>query len=298
MPPVRRVDIKTGFSCNNRCRFCVQGDKRDEYSDKSTDEVRDILELARADADEVVFTGGEVTIRPDVYELVAHAHALDYRIIQIQTNGRMLSSTKVVDRLIEAGATEFSPALHGPNADIHDGLTRAKRSFRQTVRGIMNVKKRGRRVLVNCVITRANYRFLPAMARLLVRLGVDQFQFAFVHPLGTAAVDFDRIVPRLVDVAPHVARALDIGSRAGVVCMTEAIPLCFLRGREQFAAERIIPRTKIFDATWIVEDYTTLRLEEGKLKGPPCVGCVHDSHCEGPWREYPERRGWAEFEPV
>ena len=33
---VRRIDVKVGFQCNNRCRFCVQGDKRDECDDKST----------------------------------------------------------------------------------------------------------------------------------------------------------------------------------------------------------------------------------------------------------------------
>ena len=32
----KRVDVKVGFSCNNYCKFCVQGDKRDRFEDKST----------------------------------------------------------------------------------------------------------------------------------------------------------------------------------------------------------------------------------------------------------------------
>lgn len=58
----KRTDLKTGFSCNNRCAFCVQGEKRSEYTDKSTDEVKALLAQGREDADGVVFTGGEVTI--------------------------------------------------------------------------------------------------------------------------------------------------------------------------------------------------------------------------------------------
>jgi hypothetical protein len=108
----------------------------------------------------------------------------------------------------------------------------------------------------------------------------------------------DTVMPRFTDVQGPLLAALDIGRRHGVPCMVEAVPLCFLRGWERFAAEWYIPRTKIFDATWIVEDYTELRTREGKRKGEVCRSCVHLSTCEGPWREYPEHYGWDEFEPV
>ena len=293
-----RVDLKTGFGCNNRCRFCVQGDKRARYAGKSTEELLALLEEARADADEIVFTGGEVTVRPDLAQLVAAAKRLGFRTIQIQTNGRMLSYMKFAKKLVAAGATEFAPALHGPDAALHDFLTTAPGSFQQTVRGIHNVKKLGRPVITNTVITRANAHRLPEVATMLVGLGVDQFQLAFVHPLGTASERFDEIVPRLSEVQPFVLEALAIGQAAGVRCMTEAIPLCFLPGYVPFAAEWVIPRTRIFDATWTIEDYTEYRVREGKAKGPPCASCALNAPCEGPWREYPARFGWAEFVPI
>lgn len=293
-----RIDLKLGFSCNNRCRFCVQGDKRHRVGDLDTATLRQRLEDGRAYADGVVFTGGEVTVRRDLPELVAHARELGYRIIQIQTNGRMLAYPKLCETLIEAGANEFSPALHGHTADLHDYLTRAKGSFRQTVQGIRNLVSLGQPVITNSVITRSNYRHLPELARLLVRLGVDQFQLAFVHPLGAAAVHFQQIVPRLALVAAPAAQGLDIGAAAGVRCMTEAIPPCFLPGREHQIAERIMPETRVYDAQVVVESYREYRQTEGKAKGPPCERCVWDAQCEGPWREYPEHYGWDEFQPV
>ena len=94
----RRIDIKTGFDCNNRCRFCVQGNKRDTFGSRATGEVKALLEEALKDADSIVFTGGEVTIRPDFFELLAHARALGYKTIQIQSNGRMFASREFCEK--------------------------------------------------------------------------------------------------------------------------------------------------------------------------------------------------------
>ncbi len=298
MSDVRRIDLKVGFSCNNRCRFCVQGDKRDRYPDKDTATLLQALEQGREHADEVVLTGGEVTIRKDLPEIVKHAASLGYRVIQLQTNGRILSAKRAVDKLVAAGVTEFSPALHGPTAEIHDTLTGVSGAFKQTVRGIRNVKAAGMPVITNSVITRANHTLVDELTALLIALGVDQLQLAFVHALGTAGANFTEIVPRLSDTQPYVLKALARARAAGMTAFTEAIPLCFLPGAERHAAEWIIPVTRILDAEHVVENYTWTRLHEAKLKGPQCGECALEPHCEGPWREYPEHFGWEEFVPV
>lgn len=293
-----RVDLKLGFSCNNRCRFCVQGDKRYRVADLQTEELRARLKEARGHADSIVFTGGEVTLRPDLVELVALAKELGFRTIQLQSNGRMFAYRKTCEALIEAGANEFSPALHGHTAELHDYLTRAKGSFEQTVRGIRILKALGQPVITNSVVTRSGYRHLPELARLLIRLGADQYQFAFVHPVGTAGASFPSVVPRLALVARYAAEGLDLGVSAGVRCMTEAIPPCILPGREHLVAEWIMPETRVYDASVVVESYREYRLTEGKLKGPRCPECHWFDRCEGPWREYPEHFGWDELVPV
>ena len=294
----KRIDLKVGFQCNNRCLFCVQGDKRHEHGDRSTQEVVDILQTSRSEYEGVVFTGGEITIRPDLMEIVTAARDLDYEVIQLQTNGRMLSHMPTVEALVEAGVTEFSPALHGHTAEIHDGLTRAPGAFRQTVRGIRNVVSLGHMVITNSVITQQNAPYLPQLARLLVGLGVYQYQLAFVHALGTAAQNFDTVVPRYEEIQDKVSEALLVGIRADVRCMTEAIPLCFLGPYRKFAAEFVALSTKVFDAKHTIDDYGEMRRVEGKAKGPPCANCSLDHVCEGPWKEYPQHYGWDAFVPV
>jgi len=186
---------------------------------------------------EVVFTGGEPTIREDLPELVSYAKDLGYSLIQIQSNGRMFCYEKFVKRLIRAGVTEFSSSIHGHSAEIHESQTRSKGSFLQTKQGIENLVKLEQKVLTNSVITKFNYMFLPDLSEFLIKLNVDQFQFAFVHPCGNAWENFESVVPKKSEVAPYVHKALDIainsGYKAGKV-MVEAFPFCFMKGYEKF----------------------------------------------------------------
>lgn len=292
-----RVDVKFSFSCNNRCRFCVQGDKRERFADRTTAEAVRLLGEARRRADAIVFTGGEPTLRRDFLDLVREARRLNYRVIQLQTNGQMLAYPGFARACAEAGVTEVSPALHGHVAALHEFLTGREGSFGFTLRGIENARAAGLPVLTNTVVTKPNRRHLSAIAWLLADRGVSQMQFAFVHPVGTAMVNFDSIVPRLSLLRDELYRAFDVALGAGVRVMTEAVPLCFLPGREELAAEWIIPDAAVFDAEGTIDDYRAFRLSEGKAKGPRCRRCVLDRVCEGPWREYPERIGWSEFRP-
>ena len=294
-----RIDLKIGFACNNLCRFCVQGDKREKLPAKPLGEIRRALaEGRRSGATGVVFTGGEPSLHEGLLAAVSHARALGYGDVQIQTNGRTLCYPGLVRRLVAAGVNEFGPSLHGSRAEIHDFLTGAPGSFVQTAAGMRNVKKLGARLITNSVITKVNYRDLPELAGLLVGLGVDQFQFAFMHMTGRAGQNKAWLTARKSLIEPWVKQGLDIGVRAGRRVMTEAIPYCFMSGYEDRVAERIIPATKIFDAETVIEDYTQTRRTEGKAKGPRCPQCAYFEACEGPWREYPELFGWDEFVPV
>ncbi|MCK6556766.1 radical SAM protein [Candidatus Binatia bacterium] len=294
-----RIDVKIGFACNNRCEFCVQGEKRSQYGPRSIEQMRgDLEDGRRRGAAGIVITGGEPTIHPTVLTVARLAREMGYATVQIQSNGRMFSHRPFCEEAMAAGANEFALALHGAVAETHDRLTRAPGAFRQVVAGIRNLVQLDQRVLMNTVITSANYRELPDIARLFVRLGVLQYQYAFVHILGTAAKNATWLVPRKTEVMPYVKAGLDVGRAAGVRCMTEAIPFCFMRGYEDCVAEQIIPRTVVFDAEVTLEDYTAYRQTEGKAKGPMCERCVYFQRCEGPWVEYPALFGWDELCPV
>ncbi len=294
-----RVDIKIGFLCNNRCKFCVQGEKREIFGNKSKEEIKkNLKEAANKGIEGVVFTGGEPTLHQNFLELVKYAKFLKFEIIQIQTNGRQFAYRDFCEETIKAGATEFSPALHGPSAEIHDFLIDSPGSFEQTVRGIKNLKELGQTVLTNTVVTSRNYKYLHQIAKLLVKLRVDQFQFAFIHLGGRAWENRDWICPKFSKAMPYIKKGLDIGIKSGKRVMTEAVPYCLMQGYEDYIAEKIIPDARIYDADFVIENYTDYRRTEGKARGENCKKCKYFKICEGPWKEYPQLFGWKEFKPI
>ena len=294
---MNRLDLKMGFQCNNRCVFCVQGDKRHEVDPLNTEELLARMTEARPRNEGIVLTGGEVTIRKDFFTLVRAAQKLGYRSIQIQSNGRMFANRAFCEKAVEAGANEFALALHGSFAEVHDSLTQAE-SFRQTLQGIAHLTEMGQTVITNTVVVRGNLFDLGNIIRLLHRIGVAQAQLAMVHPLGTAEKMFDEVTPRLDEAAPFVLRAVRAGLGAGLPTHTEAMPLCLLEDLTGAASESQIPFTEIFDADVHLADYGAYRRNEGKAKGQRCGDCALDERCEGPWREYLEHFGEDALRPV
>ena len=295
----KRIDLKLGFQCNNVCSFCVQGDKRHRYAPKPLEEVYSCLEEGRySGAEGVVFTGGEPTVHATLLPGIQRAKKLGYTTIQIQSNGRRFADETFLKSLIEAGANEFSPALHGAHARTHDMQVGVKGAYQHVLQGLQLLQKYRQKVIMNTVITQQNMRELPMLAHLFVKLGVFQMQFAFVHILGSAAKNYEVVVPKKSEVMPYVHKALRIAKDGGVFAMTEAIPLCFMQGYEEHVAEQYIPETTVFDAEHVTESYTAYRQGEGKLKPECCRECSLFHECEGPWKEYIELYGDGELHPV
>jgi len=295
---VSRADIKVGFACNNRCVFCAQGEKRRGTPRIDPAEIRRRMRAAYRPGSGLVLTGGEPTLRKDLPRLVALARALGYQPIQVQTNGRMLSYPAVVRRLLDAGVTELSPALHGPDASVHDALTRAPGSYDETLAGIRNAVRSGARVVTNTVVVRGNLHVLSETIERLAEQGVRHAQLALVHPVGTAAERFDEVVPPIGEAAERMAGAIHRGRALGLDVVTEAVPPCLLPGLEDATVEHRIPETTVVDLDGEPFEFSAWRRGEGKAKGPPCEGCGRAAECEGPWREFPERFGWGDYRPV
>ncbi len=296
---MRRLDLKVGYACNLRCRHCVQGNKRELFPSKSIEQIKsDLKEVFSKGVVEVVFTGGEPTVHKNILEAVKFARDLGFKLIQIQTNGRMFSSKNFTEKMVEAGMTEFSPALNGHIPSLHDYLASVPGAWKQTVRGIMNVKEYGLNIISNSVVSKPNYRFLNKLATLLVKLGVDQYQLAFVHAGGRAWENFDSIVPRVSLAAPHIHRGLQIGIDAGLPVMAEAMPYCLMRNYEKYVSELYIPSSAVYEVGFRTENYEKWRVNEGKWKGERCKSCAFFNICEGPWKEYVERIGPEEFIPI
>lgn len=295
----KRADVKVGFACNNHCTFCVQWDKRLRFKPRSLEEIQTIIQ------DEydkwalyIVFTGGEPTVHPQLVEAVAYAKQVGYKQIQIQSNWTNFDKIEYVQKLIEAGVTEFSPSIHGFHKETHDRQVVTKWAWERVVKWLINLRKLNQIVIINSVVTKENYKEIPELAALLIKLNVTQFQFAFVHILWSAAANKEDVVPKKSLVMPYIYKALDLAKKAGIPAYTEAIPYCLMQWYEWAIAENHMPETSVVDAEYRVDSYADYRWSEWKSKRENCRTCVKDKYCEWPWKEYPDMYWWSEFEPI
>jgi MoaA/NifB/PqqE/SkfB family radical SAM enzyme len=297
------VDIKLGYSCNNNCRHCVIASQREHAlrntgtQDLSTQQFKDeMLQSRKRGFTSIIFTGGEPTIRRDIFELLDYAKKLGFKIT-IQTNGRMLYYPDFARETVK-----YSPhlviALHSHTPEIHDSITRAKKSFEQTYLGLQNIMKITNDVTGKVVISKKNCQDMKKIAEKFHEAGVRRVYYAFPHAQGNAWKYFDEMVPRYSEIRKYALETIEYCDSKNIYLEFEAFPYCILPGKDKYIAENHprgfieLRQVGVNPMNW---NETRLKI---KRKFPQCKECIHDKICEGPWEEYAERNGNEEFKPV
>jgi MoaA/NifB/PqqE/SkfB family radical SAM enzyme len=208
--------IEAGFSCNNACIFCAQGDLRRLEQGKRAAPIEP--QLASIEPGELVaFVGGEPTLHEALTAWISEAHARGARAILLQTNGRRLAYPAYARALRAASSTlALDVSLHGSSAPMHDYHTGVDGSFAQTVTGIRSARAAGLDVGITIVVTRSNFRHLAEVVRLVHGAGARAVHFAGVERAGHAARLADRVIPAVELVRPYLARAADEALRLGL----------------------------------------------------------------------------------
>ena len=293
------VDVKIGYQCNNYCFFCIQWEKRKTHASKTLEEIKEILFTEyKKWVRWVNFTGWEPTVHSTLLPSIEYAKLLWYKTIKIQSNWQTFWDLKYCIKIIKAWANLFEPSIHWYKAETHDYLVQTKWSWHKVVAWIHNLKKLWQVVYINSVITNQNYKEIPFLADLLIKLDVNYFQFAFPHIWWSAKKYHEMIVPKKTEIMPYIHNALLKAKKANKIARTEAIPLCFMQWFEDCVAEKYNPDTSVYDAEYTMWSYKEYKLNEGKSKSEKCKDCIKNRNCEWPWREYPELYWWDEFKPI
>lgn len=198
--------VRLGYSCNNACAFCAQGNLRSTEPPTSEEEVR--KRLSAVSGEVVAFVGGEPTLYEGLLDWVREAKRAGARSVLVQTNGRRLAYMRYAAALKEAGADALDVSLHGSSAAMHEYHTAVPGSFAQTVTGIAHAREAGMDVGVSVVITRSNFRHLTDIVRVAHARGATAVHFTMVAPHGRAGAAQMRLVSPAELVRPYLLSAL------------------------------------------------------------------------------------------
>lgn len=215
LEPLRRALLKLGGCCDSDCVFCHAGGPG-ATGELSTKEVcRRILAARSAGCQQVVFSGGEPTVRSDLLVLARFARRAGLGL-GLVSNGARLADPELRRALLDEGLTYVQISVHGPDATVHDTLSGVP-SFDPAIRSVRAFAGTGIDLGVTTVVCCPNMDVLDEtvalVAGLLDRPGGaprPRHRIAILEPKGRAADRVD-LVPRLPEAATRVARAIASG---------------------------------------------------------------------------------------
>ena len=231
----KRNWVRLTFACNDHCVFCLDSNTHNgEMRDR--EEVRQqIVDGRRNGATRLILSGGEPTIHPNYVDFIKLGRSAGYRKIQTVTNGRLFSYGDFLKRCLDAGLSEITFSVHGPNAKIHDALVGTKGAFEEEMAGLRGALEDAGRPIVNIdvVVNRGNVRQLPEMLRKFTEMGVGEFDLLQVVPFGRAFTEGkDTLFYDLVEMRPYLQEALAYSKRPDVHIWMNRFPPQHLEGYE------------------------------------------------------------------
>lgn len=289
------VDLKVGFSCNNKCIHCVVSDKRAE-SDLSFEAIKELIEnyITNYSQISLTLTGGEITYRTDYDKIMRFVKEKKdegfIKFVDIQTNGRMLSNDKVLEETINV-VDFYLIALHSNDTKIHDCITCSPGSFNDTTLALSKLatKVNINTIAIQTIITRKNYKGLKYIYKFIHdQYGIMECNITFPHPLGVAYNT--RITPTYSEIKNSVNDALKYCLEKGIKPYLEALPYCIFEEKLQpYVIEAYKKRNQNVVGYGGEKDghidYQDVA-EEGHAKYSTCKKCVFDNICVGVWKEY------------
>ena len=230
------------WHCNQKCVHCyAAGQTLSDEEELSTDDWKKILDKCRAAGiPQVTFTGGEPTMREDLFELISYAR---WFISRLNTNGIRLTPD-YCKKLRQAELDSVQITFYSADPEVHNRLVGAAR-YEETFAGIKNALAQGLSVSINTPLCTLNKDYVKTL-ELLHELGVIYVTCSGLITTGSAAQ------------APSEALQLESGELEQI--LRQAVAYCHENGME----------IAFTSPGWLDEQV----FEELNIPSPSCGACL------------------------
>lgn len=171
--------------CNLTCTHCYAGSSphlpltgRMEADDwhRAIDEARSL------GCRRIQFIGGEPTIHPELWPLVAHVKRAGFYSCEVYTNATALKED-LLDRF-ERHRVRVALSFYCARPEIHDRITGSRGSFKRAVAGIQQILARRIQLRVSVILMNENYPYEAETIAFLEDLGVEDVESYWVRGIG------------------------------------------------------------------------------------------------------------------
>jgi radical SAM protein with 4Fe4S-binding SPASM domain len=208
-PP--RMDLALTYNCNNNCYFCYAGGPR-KVSELSTEEWKKVIDKLWAHGiPQIVFTGGEPTLRNDLVELIEHSKEF---VTGLVTNGRKLASLAADLGRAELDYVQISLESH--IAPVHDKMVGVNGAWNETMEGIREALKNDLPVITNTTLTADNLAYFPDLIQAGSELGLKMMACNTLICSGRGTCCRKDAGLSMEDLKTTLNRALEVARKVGI----------------------------------------------------------------------------------
>jgi len=290
--------------CNQRCVFCSAPPVGGELPFEEI--AKRMTRLKHEGTTDLMLTGGEPTLKKDLFDILTLATQLGFEEITIQSNGAMLYREDFVRRLSTIKNLKFNVSFHTSDRKTFGELSQAPWTYDNTLKGLANLGKYGIPVFLTIVIQKGNYALLKSHIEFCRQHfpHITHFSFNFIDPIYNAREN-PWTIPTFTEAEPHITDALQHILDEGCTFRIEKIPLCFLSGFEHFHSDLrrdIFNETRLNSFFRVKTDHTPKdwykETRNRFFYAPQCGGCSLKEICPGINENYVAIHGHGEARPV
>ncbi len=177
-----KIQWELTYRCNLRCRHCHLWKIKEEKR-LSKDRIFEVLEELRSLGGKYVsFSGGELFLLRESFEILSRAKSLGFRVAA-NSNGWLLDR-KNAEKLAGTGIDTIFLSLDGPK-EIHDWIRGVEGAWERVMAAIKNIREAGKRpmVFVNITLNRKNLPYLPQTIEMAIGQGAQGVTIEPVHSI-------------------------------------------------------------------------------------------------------------------
>ena len=288
--------IKVGYGCNENCTFCHTLDQRHVDGEAAEVEAK-ILRAKALGHSFVVLSGGEPTIRPELFRWAAQVAALgmDFGLV---TNGLIFAYPDPLERLLKDRLRYVYMSLHGGSPRVHDAIVR-RDTFHAAIAALRNISGKGLDLTINAVVVKQNVDHLNELVDACLPFTDAVLKFSMVQPKGGGDKLFTALTPRVGYAAEKIKAAIDHGRARtggrGLRFAHDGVPFCLLPGYEthydDLKTHRFATMVEIGEPDFFPVD------DRAKVQPAPCQGCSLRGACPGLYQGYRDAFGDGELKP-
>ncbi len=178
-------------ACAYACVHCrADAQHTRDPHELSTDEAKALIERLAAFGNSpiLIFTGGDPMMRPDLFDLIAHATTKGLRC-SLTPTATALPTIERLNKAREAGIRRLALSLDAPRPEVHDDFRKIPGSWQRTMDILHRAHDVGLSVQVNTTVAKHNVEILQEMVPFIQEVGAVQWSVFFLVPTGRAMAE-------------------------------------------------------------------------------------------------------------